>query len=110
MLMNSGPMVSVFTFLILVSTSATLVMYLFCSLSACRLALRGDMGVQGRGLLWLLAVASLAALYSAWTLWGAGQQAFLLSMGLFALGLPLYFLMKWWQRRAASPAVAASRT
>ena len=106
-LMNySGSMVSVFTFIILISTSAYLVMYLFCSLAACKLALRGDMGVQGRKLIWLLAVATLGALYSAWTLWGAGKEAFVWGMGLFALGLPLYFLMKWWQRRAAVAAVA----
>jgi APA family basic amino acid/polyamine antiporter len=54
-------------------------------------------------------VAMLAALYSAWTLYGAGPEAFWWGMGLFALGLPLYFLMKWWQRRrTASAAVAAS--
>ena len=72
-------------------------------------ALRGDMGVKGRRLLWLLAVAMLAALYSAWTLWGAGRDAFLWGMGLFALGLPLYFLMKWWRRRAANVDVATSQ-
>src|SRR4030095_5480852 len=49
MLMNySGSMVNVFTFIILISTSAYLVMYLFCSLAAVKLALRGDMGVHGR--------------------------------------------------------------
>jgi APA family basic amino acid/polyamine antiporter len=111
MLMNySGSMVSVFTFIILISTSAYLVMYLFCSLAAFKLAVRGDLGVQGRKLVWLLAVAMLGALYSAWTLWGAGQEAFVWGMGLFALGLPLYFLMKWWQRRAGGAAVAASQT
>jgi APA family basic amino acid/polyamine antiporter len=105
MLMNySGSMVSVFTFIILISTSAYLVMYLFCSLAAFKLALRGDLGVQGRKLIWLLAVAMLGALYSAWTLWGAGKEAFVWGLGLFALGLPLYFLMKWWQRRAAGAA------
>lgn len=108
MLMNySGSMVNVFTFIILISTSAYLVMYLFCSLAAFKLALRGDMGVRGRRLLWLLAVAMLGALYSAWTLWGAGKEAFLWGMGLFALGLPLYFLM-WWQRRRAAHAVVAT--
>jgi basic amino acid/polyamine antiporter, APA family len=110
MLMNySGSMVSVFTFIILISTSAYLVMYLFCSLAAFKLALRGDMGLQGRKLLGLLAVAMLGALYSTWTLWGAGKEAFVWGMGLFALGLPLYFLMKWWQRRAAGAAVAPSQ-
>jgi len=107
MLMNySGSMVNVFTFIILISTSAYLVMYLFCSLAAFKLAWRGDMGVHGRKLMGLLAVAMLAALYSAWTLWGAGAEAFWWGMGLFALGLPLYFLMKWWQRRAAAAVVA----
>jgi basic amino acid/polyamine antiporter, APA family len=109
MLMNySGSMVSVFTFIILVSTSAYLVMYLFCSLAAFKLAWRGDMGVHGRKLMALLAVAMLAALYSAWTLWGAGAEAFWWGTGLFALGVPLYFLMKWWQRRSAAAVVAAS--
>jgi len=107
MLMNySGSMVNVFTFIILISTSAYLVMYLFCSLAAFKLAWRGDMGVHGRKLMGLLAVAMLAALYSAWTLWGAGAEAFWWGMGLFALGLPLYFLMKWWQRRAGAAVVA----
>jgi len=107
MLMNySGSMVNVFTFIILISTSAYLVMYLFCSLAAFKLAWRGDMGVHGRKMMGLLAVAMLAALYSAWTLWGAGAEAFWWGMGLFALGLPLYFLMKWWQRRAAAAVVA----
>lgn len=111
MLMNySGSMVQVFTLIILISTSAYLVMYLFCSLAALKLAWRGDLGVRGQKLKWVLAVAMLAALYSAWTLYGAGPEAFWWGMGLFALGLPLYFLMKWWQRRSAHLAVATSQT
>jgi basic amino acid/polyamine antiporter, APA family len=74
------------------------------------------MGVRGRRLLWLIVVAILAGLYSLWTLWGAaafpvqmggvGIEAFWWAMGLFALGLPLYFLLKWQRRRAANAAVA----
>ena len=96
MLMNySGSLVKVFTLIILISTSAYLVMYLFCALAAFKLAWRGDLGITGRKLLWVLAVAMLAALYSAWTLYGAGKEAFWWGMGLFALGLPLYFVIKW---------------
>jgi len=116
----SSSMVDVFTKIILIATLAYLVMYLFCSAAAFWLALRGDMGLQGRRLLWLIVVAILGALYSVWTLWGAasfpaemggiGIEAFWWGMGLFALGLPLYFLLKWWQRRVASPVVATSQT
>ena len=117
MLMNySASMVAVFTKIILISTCAYLVMYLFCSLAALRLALRGDLGVPGRRLSWLIVVAILAGIYSLWTLWGAaafpvqmggvGIEAFWWAMGLFALGLPLYFLLKWQRRRAANAAVA----
>jgi basic amino acid/polyamine antiporter, APA family len=103
MLMNySGSLVKVFTLIILISTSAYLVMYMFCALAAFKLAWRGDLGIKGRKLRWVLAVAMLAALYSAWTLYGAGKEAFWWGMGLFALGLPLYFLIKWQKWRQSS--------
>jgi basic amino acid/polyamine antiporter, APA family len=102
----SGSMVRIFTFIILISTTAYLVMYLLCSLAALRLALRGDLGVRGKRLLTLLVVAMLAAVYSVWTLYGAGPEAFWWGMGLFALGLPLYFALKWQRRRGASAAAA----
>jgi basic amino acid/polyamine antiporter, APA family len=61
-LMNySDSMVTIFTLMILIATAAFLVMYLFCSLAALRLALRGDLGVHGASLRWLLIVAMLAA-------------------------------------------------
>jgi APA family basic amino acid/polyamine antiporter len=106
-LMNySASMVRVFTLVILVSTSAYLVMYLFCALAALKLAWRGDFGMQGRRLAAMLAVATIAALYSAWTLYGAGPQAFWFAMGLLALGVPVYFTMKWRQRHGAAPAAS----
>jgi APA family basic amino acid/polyamine antiporter len=119
LLMNlSASMVETFTKIILISTCAYLVMYLFCSLAAFWLAVRGEMGVRGRRLSWLIVAAILAGLYSLWTLWGAaafpvamggvGIEAFWWAMGLFALGLPLYFLLRWTRRRAANAAVAAS--
>jgi len=103
LLMNlSSSMVDVFTKIILIATLAYLVMYLFCSLAALKLAWRGDLGLAGRRLMGLIVVATLGALYSAWTLWGAGAEAFWWGMGLFAAGLPLYFLLKWWQKRGHS--------
>lgn len=103
-LMNySSSMVQIFTFVILIATSGTLVMYLFCSLAALRLAWRGNMGLQGRRLMLLLVVAMVAALYSVWTLYGAGPEAFWWSMALCAAGLPVYFWMKWQRQRESVP-------
>jgi basic amino acid/polyamine antiporter, APA family len=104
-LMNySSSMVTIFTFVILIATAAFLVMYLFCSLAALKLAIRGDLGIHGRRLGWLLVVAALAAMYSLWTLYGAGAKAFWWNMALFAAGLPVYYGMKWQRRREAQTA------
>ncbi|MFL6575222.1 MAG: amino acid permease [Povalibacter sp.] len=94
-LMNyTASMVQIFTFTVLLSTSVFLVMYLFCSLAALKLAWRGDLGMQGRRVQGMLIVAALAAFYSLWTLYGAGAEAFWWSMALFVAGLPVYFWMK----------------
>lgn len=110
-LMNySSSMVQIFTFVILISTSAFLVMYLFCALAALKLAWRGDMGLHGRQLMTLLVAAILAVLYSVWTLYGAGPEAFLWNMALFAAGLPVYFGMKWHGRGTGLRAWGTSKS
>jgi APA family basic amino acid/polyamine antiporter len=105
-LMNyAGSMVQVFTFLILISTSAYLVMYLSCAVAALKMTLNGSLGAQGKRLAPFLLVATLAALYSAYTLYGAGAEAFWWSIALFAIGVPVYWAMK---RRPPAPAVATT--
>lgn len=95
MLMNySSSMVKIFTFIILIATAAFLVMYLLCSLAALKLALQGKMQIRGRKFIVLLVVATLAAIYSLWTLYGAGAEAFGWCMVLLVAGLPVYFWMK----------------
>lgn len=92
-LMNySRSMVQIFTFIILVTTSTYLVMYLCCALAALKLCWNGSLGEAGRRLSPALLVAMLAALYSIWTLFGAGAEAFWWSIALFAMGLPVYWL------------------
>jgi APA family basic amino acid/polyamine antiporter len=94
-LMNySRSMVQVFTFIILISTSTYLVMYLTCAIAALKLCWTGALGAAGRRLSPFLLVAALATLYSAWTLFGAGAEAFWWSMALFAVGVPVYWIMK----------------
>lgn len=94
-LMNySRSMVQVFTFIILITTSTYLVMYLTCAIAALKLCWTGALGTAGRRLSVFVFVAMLAMFYSAWTLFGAGVEPFLWSIALFAAGLPVYWVMK----------------
>ena len=68
---------ALFTFLALLSTSATLWLYLALALAALRLRV-------------VIPVAAIGALYSLWTLWGAGIEASLLSLILMLTVLPIY--------------------
>jgi APA family basic amino acid/polyamine antiporter len=82
-LMNaSRSLQGLFEFMLLLSTSSALWLYLACALAALKLNV-----VRG----WAL----IGAAYSLWTLWGAGVQASGLSLVLMLAGLPLF----WWARR-----------
>jgi len=94
----TASMVQIFTFLVLVATSAFLVMYLLCSLAAIELARKGRLSLEGTRLAGVLCVAILAALYSVWTLYGAGAEAFLWSIALLAVGIPIHYTMRWRRR------------
>ena len=92
-----------FTFMALLATVATLVMYLICALAALRLMRDGRMKRSGA----LVATSVLGTLYGLWTFYGAGAEATGWGAVLLASGLPVYLLM----RRAGSsraPAVAAA--
>jgi APA family basic amino acid/polyamine antiporter len=93
-LMNySRSMIQVFTFIILIATSTYLVMYLCCAVAALKLCWDGLLGSAGRRLSPFLLLATLASMYSLWTLFGAGAEEFWWSVALFAAGLPVYWLM-----------------
>jgi APA family basic amino acid/polyamine antiporter len=92
-------MVSIFTFMILLSTTACLVLYLLCSLALLRLQWTGQLGagqlgVPRRGTAPLAAVGVIAAAYSLWAIVGAGAEAVSWGAALLALGIPLYFLVR----------------
>jgi APA family basic amino acid/polyamine antiporter len=97
-LMNLGKAtIEVFTFMLLLSTTATLVLYLTCSVGLLVLVRRGRLGALGAHVRWLVLGGALGALYSLWTLYGAGAQALLWGLVLFASAVPVFYLM----RRAA---------
>ncbi|WP_454717705.1 amino acid permease [Caulobacter segnis] len=96
-LMNyAKSMADLFTFIALLATSASLFTYLFSALAALRLQQQKRMTAT----MPLSVLAILAALYSIWTLYGAGAQATLWGLVLLIAGLPVRFLTA----RAARPA------
>lgn len=86
---SSRSMGGLFAFMALLSTCATLWLYLACVAGAVKFRIA-------------LPTALLGGLFSLWALWGAGGEAVVLSIVLMLAGLPLY----WWTRRGgvAEPA------
>jgi basic amino acid/polyamine antiporter, APA family len=84
-------MVSVFTFMILLSTTACLVLYALCSLALLRLQWTKELGAARRGSVPLAVVGILASAYSLWAIVGAGAEAVLWGAALLLLGVPLYY-------------------
>ena len=95
----SKSLVSAFTFITRVVTAANLPLYLCCSLALLVLWRRRSTGCATRHAL-LVAGASLLFVVLAFV--GIGREPFLYALGLIAVGLPLYALMR--LRRRADPA------
>ncbi|MCC6917914.1 MAG: amino acid permease [Alphaproteobacteria bacterium] len=89
-----------FGFLLLISTSSSLVMYLAVGLAALRLKQAGRLAM-GAG---MTAAAAIAVVYAAWALTGAGVEASLWCVLLLASGIPVYFAGRW--RSAPAPEAA----
>jgi APA family basic amino acid/polyamine antiporter len=84
-------MVKVFTFMVLLSTTACLVLYALCSLALLRLQWTRQLGAaRGRSVA-LGIVGILATAYSLWAIIGAGAEAVLWGAALLLLGVPLYY-------------------
>ena len=98
----SSSLAELFQFMILLSTSATLVLYLACSLAALRLQQLRVVEVSRV----LLGVAALGAVYAVWTLYGAGYEALLWGAALLVVGMLVYTAM----RLSRPSATAASPT
>jgi len=95
----SRTLVGIFTFFVLLATTATLVAYLACALALLRLRARGRTGTTQTGLTALGVVACLGALYSVAALIGAGREAVLWGLVLLLAGLPMYALLRWRRSR-----------
>jgi len=89
-----GTMAQVFTFMILLATSANLVAYLVCSLALLVLMRRGALGGARRGTSGLAVAGALGALYALWAIAGAGKEATAWGAVLLLAALPVYGAMK----------------
>ena len=85
----SSGMIEIYSFIILLATAATLVLYLAGALTMLALLKRG----QAKGAT-VTAAALVGATYALWTFYGAGGQATAWGAALLATGIPVYFLMK----------------
>ncbi len=90
-------LVQAFTFLILLATLATLVAYVFSSMTGLVLALRERAMPDGgaRGSVGRAALAVLAFGFSMWAIAGAGQDTVFWGFMLLVAGLPVYVAMRW---------------
>ena len=84
-------MASIFTFTLLLSTTACLVMYALCSAALLRLQWIGKLGPARRSSVALAIVGILATAYSLWAIIGAGPEPVAWGAVLLGLGVPLYF-------------------
>lgn len=87
---QSRSMGDLFAFMALLSTAASLVAYLGCSLAALRLQAAGRIARSPA----LPVVATLGALYSAWAIYGAGPKPVLWGAALLLSGLPVYIMVR----------------
>jgi APA family basic amino acid/polyamine antiporter len=87
-------MVSVFTFMILLSTTACLVLYLLCSLALQRLQWTGQMKSPRMRAAALAIIGVIPSAYSLWAIVGAGREAVLWGAVLLLIGAPVYFLVR----------------
>ncbi|MFL6848668.1 MAG: amino acid permease [Sphingomicrobium sp.] len=89
-----------FTFIVLISTAATLVLYAACAMSALTLRVRRELHAPA-----IVVTASLGLLFTMLAFWGAGTEASLWGLALLATGIPVYLVMR--RRAGSSPPAAA---
>jgi arginine:agmatine antiporter len=97
---GASGLVGVYRFVVVLSTVAALVPYVFCTMVEALLKLK-DPSFRPRGFL-VGPVAALAFLYSLYAIYGAGAEAVLYAFLMLLGGLPVYVWMRR-EQRARSP-------
>jgi len=87
-------LVEAFTFLILLATLATLMPYVFSSMTELWISLREGKALSRGRLASQLSVSIVAFLYSLWAIAGSGQETVFWGFLLLIAGLPVYAVMR----------------
>ena len=99
----SRSMASLFSFVILVTTVVSLVLYFACAASALSMIARGRVRAP-----LLATTAVLGLIFSVWAMWGAGAEATLWGLSLLATGLPIWALMRFSRGRETNRTAGAA--
>ena len=91
-----------FQFMVLVTTSTTIIFYIAGTLAAMKLVGEERIGTSTG----FIAIAVAGLVYGFWAFYGAGLEAGLWGLAMTAVGIPIYFVMRAAAR--SSPAAAAS--
>lgn len=98
-------LVDQFVFIILLATLTTLVPYLFCALAELMIFIRTGQTIAGKALTPVVGLAAAGFLYSAWAIYGSGQEVVFYGFLLLVAGVPVYVWLKW-RLRAPHPKTA----
>lgn len=88
-------LVDQFVFIILLATLTTLVPYLFCALAELMIYVTRGHTVAKQGLASIIGLAIVGFIYSAWAIYGAGQEIVFYGFLLLIAGVPVYVWLKW---------------
>jgi APA family basic amino acid/polyamine antiporter len=86
----SRGLADLFQFMLLVTTSVSIIFYLACLAAGIKLALEGKIASS----IGFVAVALAALAYAAWAFYGAGIEASLWSLAMTAAAIPVYLIMR----------------
>jgi APA family basic amino acid/polyamine antiporter len=108
MLMNyTKGLVSAFTFVILLATLTTLIPYAYSAAAQAWMYFTEPELFERKLFVRDMAIAALAFVYSVWAITGSGEDIIAKGFVLLLAGIPVYVLMKGWQRREALKAAFA---
>ena len=96
---ESGTIVDLFTDIVLLATLTTLVPYAWSAAAQVTLFITDRELFSGVRLVRDTTIATLAFAYSAWAIWGAGEEVIAKGFMLLTAGIPVYVWMKWRQQR-----------